>query len=560
MDPEQLAARMRALTAPFSTGQLVTLVVTFVLVIGLVAGSAYWLSQPTYATLYANLDEGQAYAVSAKLKALKVPYELSAGQVRVPASRVEELKLQFNVDGVVDVGQQPGDEVLNQNPFNITNTMEQKRILQAREGEIARTLSQMDGVSKVRVHIAPGKDEVFGASRPPTASVTLWFRNGRTLPPGAVTGIANLVSASVGGGMRPDDVSIVDGSLKPLNKPKAPGEEPLGEEQLELRQSIERDLTAKAMQLLAPSLGDQVRVSVTATLNQSSRTVKEYKVDPQQTAPVSLQELNENQTSGVTAAPPGPPPGVAPGTAGARGNLPAPAATPAQQTQLQQGPTSTRTSKTVNQENSNVTTSTVVPPGEITRLAVSVVVDDRRVVKDQNGTSAVSRVPRTPEELKKIQDTVATAVGLDPARGDQITVQNLSFQEETVGQEVEAPNVLVKFQPQIEEGARVGGLLLVALLAFLFVVRPLMQKVTGSQLAVASVGAQAMPELPSSPRPMTVAELQALEEARLIEGEQVKLSESVRAKALLKRTTEAAQQQPQHLAKVIQTMIADAGR
>jgi flagellar biosynthesis/type III secretory pathway M-ring protein FliF/YscJ len=120
--------------------------------------------------------------------------------------------------------------------------------------------------------------------------------------------------------------------------------------------------------------------------------------------------------------------------------------------------------------------------------------------------------------------------------------------------------VLVKFQPQIEEGARVGGLLLVALLAFLFVVRPLMQKVTGSQLAVASVGAQAMPELPSSPRPMTVAELQALEEARLIEGEQVKLSESVRAKALLKRTTEAAQQQPQHLAKVIQTMIADAGR
>ena len=103
-----------------------------------------------------------------------------------------------------------------------------------------------------------------------------------------------------------------------------------------------------------------------------------------------------------------------------------------------------------------------------------------------------------------------------------------------------------------EHWGLVGGLLLVALLAFLFVVRPLMQKVTGSQLAVASVGAQAMPELPSSPRPMTVAELQALEEARLIEGEQVKLSESVRAKALLKRTTEAAQQQPQHLAKVIQ--------
>ena len=30
MDPEQLAAQLRSLTAPFNTGQLITLAVTFV--------------------------------------------------------------------------------------------------------------------------------------------------------------------------------------------------------------------------------------------------------------------------------------------------------------------------------------------------------------------------------------------------------------------------------------------------------------------------------------------------------------------------------------------------
>ncbi len=144
-----------------------------------------------------------------------------------------------------------------------------------------------------------------------------------------------------------------------------------------------------------------------------------------------------------------------------------------------QGPSSTRTSKNVNQEISKVTTKTILPPGEIERLTVAVVVDDRRVVKDENGTATVTRTPRTADELKKIQDTVATAVGLDTMRGDQITVQNMTFQDEPSGTEVEAPGMLVRYQPQIEEGARVGGLLLVALLAFLFMVRPLMAKVTG---------------------------------------------------------------------------------
>jgi flagellar M-ring protein FliF len=185
-------------------------------------------------------------------------------------------------------------------------------------------------------------------------------------------------------------------------------------------------------------------------------------------------------------------------------------------------------------------------------------VDDKRTVKD--GTSAVTRTPRTADELKKIQDTVATALGLDTMRGDQITVQNMTFQDELPGQEVEAPGVLVRYQPQIEESARVGGLLLVALLAFLFMVRPLMKKVTGPAAAVAAGRGPVAQELPNMQRPLTVQELQAMEEARLIEGEQAKAGENVRIKALLKRSTDAAKERPDDVAKVLRNLMAEPGR
>ena len=51
--------------------------------------------------------------------------------------------------------------------------------------------------------------------------------------------------------------------------------------------------------------------------------------------------------------------------------------------------------------------------------------EDRR-----GGASRRARTkPRTPAEMQKIQQIVATAVGLDATRGDQITVENVAFDD-----------------------------------------------------------------------------------------------------------------------------------
>ena len=72
MDPEQLAAKLRNLAAPFTSGQLVTLALTFVLVIGVVIASAMWLQKPTYRLLQTDLDPESMAQVVTRLKSLKV--------------------------------------------------------------------------------------------------------------------------------------------------------------------------------------------------------------------------------------------------------------------------------------------------------------------------------------------------------------------------------------------------------------------------------------------------------------------------------------------------------
>jgi len=43
-----------------------------------------------------------------------------------------------------------------------------------------------------------------------------------------------------------------------------------------------------------------------------------------------------------------------------------------------------------------------------------------------------TRRKRTPEELKQIEQLASAVIGLDTARGDNVTVQNLSFQQLTM--------------------------------------------------------------------------------------------------------------------------------
>jgi flagellar M-ring protein FliF len=275
--------------------------------------------------------------------------------------------------------------------------------------------------------------------------------------------------------------------------------------------------------------------------------------------------------------------------AGARGNTPpsadpkAPpqAGTPAALATL---PGSQRNAETSNFEVSRLTRHTVQPPGDIARLSVAVILDDDHVLqKQKDGSTKLTRTPRTREELQKIQGIVAAAVGLDASRGDQLTVENVSFDEPASEESPTQTNLIEKFTPRVEEVSKVIGVLLVVLFTFLLVVRPMLRKAgllpekkrkpsrrerealkaaakAEAEAAAAAAEAAVRAALPSPPRPRTVSDLESEIEAQLEEEAHAKASENLRLPVLTRRVSTLSMKDPENIAKLLRTWMQEGER
>ena len=99
MDPQQLLSRFKTLTSSFTSSQLATLALTFVLVVGVIAGSTWWLNKPNYTLLFADMDPETAGQIVTKLKTQKISYQLDPGGrgIRVPAELLRRSTMPLHV-------------------------------------------------------------------------------------------------------------------------------------------------------------------------------------------------------------------------------------------------------------------------------------------------------------------------------------------------------------------------------------------------------------------------------------------------------------------------------
>ncbi len=553
MDPQQLLSRLRTLLSAFSTTQLVTLAGTFVLVVGIVAGSAWWLNAPTYVLLFSDMDAESAQQVVSRLKDANIPYLLDDGGrgIRVPQDKVDELRLELAAESLPASGR-VGFELFDRTQFGATQFLEQVNYRRALEGEIARTIGTISEVSHARVHIAMGKDTLFGEPRPAKASVVLKLRG--TRPPSAATinGIGNLVASSVEG-LRPEAVVILDSYGRPLARPEGDENDPMGAAQMERQQRLERELSARVVALLEPVVGpDRVRVNVAIKLDPQSLEETLESWDPNTV--VRSRQASADQSNGGN--------GLA-AVAGARGNTPVSPESPAPPQATIAGPSTSRSSETTNFEVSRTTRHVIQPPGDVARLSVAVILDDDQATKqNEDGSTSVVRKPRTPEELQKIQALVAAAVGLETDRGDHLTVENVTFDEPLVEQGP-APTMLERYSPQIWEGSRIAVVALLGAIALFVFVRPLMRKAGVSPAAkelaaaVAAVPALAMPAPGQGPK--TVAELESEIDEEL-NAVTAQYAESRRLPVLTRRVSSVTINEPESVAKLLRQWIADTER
>lgn len=559
MNPQQLIAHVNRLRSTLSAGQIASLVAAFVAVVGVVAGSAYWASTPSYTVLYRDLDPESASAVIAKLKTANVAYVLDDGgsSLLVPAARVDELRLDFAAQGLPTAGR-IGFEIFDRTSFGTTEFLEHVNYRRGLEGELARTIGTIGDVASARVHIALAKDSLFTASAEQAkASVVLKLRNARPLPASTVAGIAGLVASAVES-LRPESVVIVDTFGRPLSRPRDDADAAAGPH-LERQQKFEHDLTAKVVTLLEPVVGPgRVRVNVSARFSADSAEETEEVWD--QTPVIRSRQSSSDTTASASSSSRQ---GGAGGVAGARANAPPDTSTanpPPVQVAGAEG-TSGRVNETVNYEIGKKTRHTVAPGGQVERLSVAVIVDDARTAATEGQPAAAK--PREPAEMERIKGLVAASVGLDADRGDQLTVENIAFEEPPEAVEAPAapwwrevaPTVVSTLGVSVGDVVRWALVVLLAFVALFAVIRPLARSALGSAGAAAMLPpAGGMAGVPALAGGRTVAEL---------EGQMQNAAEGRRDPARLsslKSIAVKAEQEPEHVAKLVRAMLAQEDR
>jgi len=389
-----------------------------------------------------------------------------------------------------------------------------------------------------------------GQDQPTKASVVLKLRSNRKLQASTAATITRLVAASVES-LRPEAVVLMDNYGRPLSKPENKDEVNEGVP-LERQQQIERDLSTRVVDLLEPIIGSgRVRVNVSARLSAEIREETTDRFDPN---PV-IKSHEEKRTGAIL-------PGgrTAAGIAGARSNLPPNADEPdtakatAAATPLPPGTTSS--SELTNYEVSKTTSHSVRPRGEITKLSVAVVLDDDRpsaAAAPPAGAPAsapqpVAARPRNAADMEKIHGLVAAAVGLDSERGDQLTVENIAF-EETPIEEVETPGAWQRLGPQVFEALRIFGIVLLGSLALFGVVRPMVKSSFSLQPASRRIGA-AVAAASGGGQPRTVQDLEAEMDGQLAPG-------TLSVPALTRRMAALTQKEPENAARLLRTWLTE---
>lgn len=371
-------------------------VVTFVLL-----GFIFFIfNEPTYSTLYSNLSQEDASQVVNYLSAEKIPYKIigNGTTITVPKDKIYKVRLDLASKGVPSSGV-VGYEIFDHNTMGMSEFMQKINYKRALEGELSRTITEQDGIKSARVHIViPTKSIFKDEEKKPTASVILKLTSRNTPSRSSITAIENLVAGSVEG-LTPENVTIVDTRGQMLSKPV--DQDPLassGSKQYEVKTNIEKYLTQKAQRILNKIVGygnSNIQVNVDLNFKQVEKTMESY--DPESQVVVS-EQTSKSQSNGVT-------------------------------TRDSSALVSENT--TTNYEISKTIEKMIDGAGNIKRITLAAVING--VPKEVKNGSKVETVyePRTDAQLKKIEQLLRQAVGIDDSRKDKISIVSIPFEAPT---------------------------------------------------------------------------------------------------------------------------------
>ncbi len=421
--------------------------------------------QPERTTLYASLPEAEKARVVEALKnsGVDVMLDPTTGDVIVPTSDYHSARMSLAAQGLPS-SVPDGYQAIADIPMGSSRSVENVRLKQSQEIELARSISEIQGLVAARVHLAIPEKSVFArASTPPTASIFVQMENGRSLSRQQVEAVVHLVSSSVPF-MAKNDVTVVDQYGNLLSRPPQDSAGMLSDSQLEHRIRLEDIYRNRVISLVSPIVGaGNVTAQVNLDMDFTRSEVTSEIVDPEGNALRS--EQTSTETSSETSAR---------GIPGATSNR-APTKSEIESTQnndnSSSGSTGNRSSSEVrNYEVSRTVSTTLSPSNQIKRIQAAVLVREMEVINPETGLSEVQKISQ--EKLDEIQALVANTLGINDDRGDSLTVSGSTFASSIEG--IAKPWYDMDWAVTV---MRQGLTILIMLVVVLGVIRPLINRI-----------------------------------------------------------------------------------
>ncbi|MEM6410094.1 MAG: flagellar basal-body MS-ring/collar protein FliF [Pseudomonadota bacterium] len=407
-----------------------------------------------FTLLYAGLEPRKAGEIIQALDQGNIPYEIMDGSIFVPHELRDEVRFTLAQDGLPRQSVQGYELLDNVNGFSVTSEMYKASYWRAKEGELTRTILAIPGVDAARVHIGANLRTGFArSSTAPTASVTL--STVRDLSQGQAEAIQFLVALAVAG-LNPDDVAVIDSDKGIIAGPNA-GDTPSPRLAAEDMASA---VEVKVAQLLEARVGSgNVRVSVSVDVTRDVERISEVRFDPESRVVRQRTTSDMNDTSAGSGQP---------GALTVASNLP-----------VEGGQGGTRSSsrknssETIAYELNEVRTETQRLPGEVRRMSIAVLVNEKALNIDAATADAAQQLELLATEF---QELISSAAGLDPGRGDSVTVEMMPFSEPALDQDLQSsPGLIERLFERHMWQALQAVLLLVVVLALGFgVIRPVL--------------------------------------------------------------------------------------
>jgi len=428
---EEKPSGFAAILGNAETLRQITLVVALSICLAIAVFVIMLANEPEYRFLAKQPTE-QLIKTMDFLDANKIDYRQENNTVSVPVDEYQTIKLLLAREGLSTEAEEGEDMVMKDMGFGVSQRVERERLKYGKEQRIAKTIEQLQSISRAKVLLAIPRENIFARrEKNPSATIVLTLQRGRLLSAEEVDAVVDIVASSVQN-LSPNRVTVTDQNGRLLNSGSQNSISARSRNELDMEQKREQEYMEKIDNILIPVVGlgnYTAQVDVTMDFTNVEETARRYNSD----LPALRSEMKvEDSTIGGLL---GGIPGALTNQPPLESSIPEDATGEGQERAM---PSRKHSELTKNYELDEAISHTKQQTGVIRRISVSVALDYVDVTpvnpagggtEDTVGEQIIVPVkePRNVTEIASIRRLLQGSIGFDLQRGDVLEVITIPF-------------------------------------------------------------------------------------------------------------------------------------